>query len=119
MLPAEYHLDEFYIRPPNEVLRTVKEENVIQTENRAKVKAVKEDKVDVTNLKEDAIVVKKLKEEALNKHWLWTDGLKAKLLARLEAHLVYAQTSVIAQASSQTSDVVMEDTKLVAEGKTD
>jgi hypothetical protein len=122
VVPAEYHLDKFYIKSPNEVLKKVKEEKVIQIENRAKVKAVKEDKVGVTDLKEDAHVVKKLKvaeiKEALKKHGLPADGLMAKLLACLEAHLANAQTSVIVQASSPTSDVDMEDTKLVAEDKT-
>ena len=84
-VPAEHHLDEFYIKPPNEVLRKVKEEKVIQLENWAKVKTVKEDKVGETELKDDAIVVKKLKvamiNEALKKHGLPADGLKAKLLA--------------------------------------
>ena len=55
----------------------------------------------------------------LNKHGLPADGLKAELQARLQAHLTNAQTSVIAPASSRTSDAVMEDTKLVADDMTD
>ena len=35
---------EFYIKPSDDVLKMVKEEKVIQIENRAKMKAVKEDK---------------------------------------------------------------------------
>ena len=46
VVPPEYHQDEFYIyiKPFDDVLKMVnKEEMVIQIENRAKVKAVKED----------------------------------------------------------------------------
>jgi hypothetical protein len=72
---------------------------------------------------EDAFGVKKLKvveiKEALKKHGLPADGLKAKLLACLEAHVANALTSAIVQAYSSTSNEVMEDTKLVAEDMTD
>jgi hypothetical protein len=44
VIPPEYHQDEFYIKPSDDVLKMVKEEKVIRIENRAKVKAVKEDK---------------------------------------------------------------------------
>ncbi len=61
VLTDEYNLDKFYRKPPNEVLWKDKEEKVIQIENRAKVKAVKENKVGATDLKDDATEVKKLK----------------------------------------------------------
>ena len=44
IFPPEYHQDEFYIKPSDDVLKMVKEEKVIRIENRAKLKAVKEDK---------------------------------------------------------------------------
>ena len=45
IVPPEYHQDEFYIKPSDDVLKMVKAEKVIRIENRAKVKAVKEDKM--------------------------------------------------------------------------
>ncbi len=44
VVPPEYHQDEFYIKHSDDVLKMVKEEKVIRIENRAKVKAVKEEK---------------------------------------------------------------------------
>jgi hypothetical protein len=40
---------QLYIKPPNDVLRKVQEEKVIQIENGVKAKAVKEEKMGVTD----------------------------------------------------------------------
>ena len=61
VVPTEYHQDKIYTKPPNDSMRKVKEEKVVQIKNRAKVKAVKENKVGATDLKEDAFGLKKLK----------------------------------------------------------
>ncbi len=58
VVPVEYHQKKFYIKLPNNVLRKVKEEKVSPLENRAKVKAVKEERVGATDLKKDAFGVK-------------------------------------------------------------
>ena len=68
-----------------------KEEMVIQIENRAKVKAVKEDKMVGIMTDDDAIYWKKkmvpeIKEE-LKKLRLGAHGKKAELVARLEEHI--------------------------------
>jgi hypothetical protein len=98
VVPAEYHQDKFYIKPPDDVMRKVKEERVVRVENRVKLKAVKEDNVGATDLKEDEFGLKKLKvpeiKAALKKHGLPADGLKAKLQAHLQAHLTNAQRQV-------------------------
>ncbi len=87
-------------------MKKVKEEKVLQTENRAKVKALKEEKVDVADINADAFGVKKLKvpeiKEALKRHGLRAEGKKAELMARVEAHLANALTNVMAPASSPT-----------------
>jgi hypothetical protein len=88
------------------VLKKVKEEKVLRTENRAKVKALKEEKVDVADISPDAFGVKKLKvpeiKEELKRHGLRADGKKAKLMARLEAHLANALTNAMAPEPSPT-----------------
>ena len=91
MAPAEYHQDEFYIKPPNNVLRKMKAEKVIQIENRAKVKAVKEDtKVGATDMNDNTFKLKKMNvpeiKEALMKHGLMVNGNKAKQVAGLQEH---------------------------------
>ena len=106
VVPQEYHQDEFYIKPTDDVLKKVKEEKVLRTENRAKVKALKEEKVDVADINPDAFGVKKLKvpeiKEELKRHGLRVDGKKAELMARLEAHLANALTNAMAPESSPT-----------------
>ena len=91
VLPAGYHLDEFYIKPPDEVLRKVKEEKVIRIENRAKVKAVKEDKTVGIMTDDDAFGWKKKKvqknKEELKRLGLGAHRKKAELIARLEEHI--------------------------------
>jgi hypothetical protein len=87
----EYHQDEFYIKPSDDVLKMVKEEKVIRIENRAKVKAVKEDKTVGITIDDDAFVWKKKKvpeiKEELKRLGLGAHGKKAELVGRLEEHL--------------------------------
>ncbi len=61
VVPPEYHQGEFYIKSSDDVLKMVKEEKVIRIENRAKVKAVKEDKTLGIMTDEDAFGWKKKK----------------------------------------------------------
>ena len=90
-VPPEYHQDEFYIKPSDDVLKMVKEEKVIRIENRAKVKAVKEDKTVGIMTNDDAFGWKKKKvpeiKEELKRLGLGAHGKKAELVARLEEHL--------------------------------
>ena len=83
--------DEFYIKPSNDVLKMVKEEKVIRIENRAKVKALKEDKTVGIMTDDDAFGWKKKKvpeiKEELKRLGLRAHGKKAELVARLEEHL--------------------------------
>ncbi len=69
----------------------VKEVKVIQIENRAKVKAVKEEKKLVIMTDEDAFGWKKKRvpeiKEELKRLGLGAHGKKAELIARLEEHL--------------------------------
>jgi hypothetical protein len=87
----EYHQDEFYIKPSDDVLKMVKEEKVIRIENRAKVKAVKEDKTVGITIDDDAFVWKKKKvpeiKQELKRLGLGAHGKKAELVGRLEEHL--------------------------------
>jgi len=91
VVPPEYHQDEFYIKPSNDVLKMVKAEKVIQIENRAKVKAVKEDKTVGIMTDDDAFGWKKKEvpkiKEKLERLGLGAHGKKAELCARLEEHL--------------------------------
>ena len=80
-----------YIKPSDDVLKMVKAEKVIRVENRAKVEAVKEDKMVGIMTDDDAIYWKKkmvpeIKEE-LKKLRLGAHGKKAELVACLEEHL--------------------------------
>jgi len=61
VVPPEYHQDKFYIKPSDDVLKMVKAEKVIRIENRAKVKAVKEDKTLGIMTDDDAFGWKKKK----------------------------------------------------------
>jgi hypothetical protein len=69
----------------------VKEEKVIRIENRAKVKAVKEDKTVGITTDYDAFGWKKKKvpeiKEELKRLGLGAHGKKTELVARLEEHL--------------------------------
>jgi hypothetical protein len=80
-----------YIKPFNDVLKMVKEEKVIRIENRAKVKAVKEDKTVGIMTDDDAFGWKKKKvpeiKEGLKRLGLGAHSKKAELVARLEEHL--------------------------------
>ena len=91
LAPPEYHHDEFYIKPSDDVLKMVKAEKVIRIENRAKVKAVKEDKTVGIMTDDDAFGWKKKKvpeiKEELKRLGLGAHGKKAELIARLEEHI--------------------------------
>jgi len=91
LAPPEYHHDEFYIKPSDDVLKMVKAEKVIRIENRAKVKAVKEDKTVGIMTDDDAFGWKKKKvpeiKEELKRLGLGAHGKKAELIARLEKHI--------------------------------
>ncbi len=91
VVPPEYHQDEFHIKPFNNVLKMVKEEKVIRIENRAKVKAVKEEKTVGIMTDDDDFDWKKKRvpeiKEELKRPGLRVHGKKAELVARLEEHL--------------------------------
>ena len=75
----------------DDVLKMVKEEKVIRVENRAKVKAVKEDNTVGIMTNDDAFgwkkkMVPEIKEE-LKRLGLGAHGKKAELVARLEEHI--------------------------------
>jgi hypothetical protein len=80
VVPPEYHH-----------LKMVKTENVIRIENRAKVKAVKEDKTVGIMTDDDAFGWKKKKvqenKEELKRLGLGAHRKKAELIARLEEHI--------------------------------
>jgi hypothetical protein len=91
VVPPEYHQDEFYIKPSDDVLKMVKEEKVIRIENRAKVKAVKEDTTVGIMKNDDAFGWKKKKvpeiKEELKRLGLGAHGKKAELVTCIEEHI--------------------------------
>jgi hypothetical protein len=87
----------FYSKPSDDVLKMVKEEKVIRIENRAKVKAGKEDKTVGIMTDDDAFDLKKKKvpeiKEELKRLGLGAHGKKAELVACLEEHLSAKQSN--------------------------
>ena len=85
-----------YIKPSDDVLKMVKAEKVIRVENRAKVEAVKEDKMVGIMKNDDAFGWKKKKvpeiKEELKRLGLGAHGKNAELIARLEEHLSTKQS---------------------------
>ena len=88
----DYWEDKLHLKPSGKVLKKFKEEKVIQKDNRAKVKAIKEgggvneggDNEIKEEMKKMNLAQLKL---ALKSHGLNVDGLKGDLQARLHAHL--------------------------------